>query len=324
MQILITGVAGFIGASLAKKLLSQGHEVVGIDSLNDYYDVNLKLNRLKEIDSLGNDNFVFHKVDIVDRVVMTQLCKSNAFDVVVHLAAQAGVRHSIEHPQEYVDANLVGFANVLDGCREQKVKHFVYASSSSVYAGNDNFPFNEEDKVDTPVSLYAATKKSNELMAHSYSHLYNFKCTGLRFFTVYGPWGRPDMAPFRFAQRMLNNEHIPVYNNGQMLRDFTYIDDVVEGVKRVVESTNGVDKYNVYNIGRGEPIALLDFIQCLGESLGVEPKLNLLPMQAGDVVKTMADTKALKNDFGYQPTVSIEEGTRLFANWYKSYFGFKS
>ena len=324
MQILITGVAGFIGASLAKKLLSQGHEVVGIDSLNDYYDVNLKLNRLKEIDSLGNDNFVFHKVDIVDRVVMTQLFKSNAFDVVVHLAAQAGVRHSIEHPQEYVDANLVGFANVLDGCREQKVKHFVYASSSSVYAGNDNFPFNEEDKVDTPVSLYAATKKSNELMAHSYSHLYNFKCTGLRFFTVYGPWGRPDMAPFRFAQRMLNNEHIPVYNNGQMLRDFTYIDDVVEGVKRVVESTNGVDKYNVYNIGRGEPIALLDFIQCLGESLGVEPKLNLLPMQAGDVVKTMADTNALKKDFSYQPTVSIEEGTRLFANWYKSYFGFTS
>ena len=324
MQILITGVAGFIGASLAKKLLSQGHEVVGIDSLNDYYDVNLKLNRLKEIDSLGNDNFVFHKVDIVDRVVMTQLFKSNAFDVVVHLAAQAGVRHSIEHPQEYVDAHLVGFANVRDGCREQEVTHFVYASSSSVYAGNDNFPFNEEAKVDTPVSLYAATKKSNELMAHSYSHLYNFKCTGLRFFTVYGPWGRPDMAPFRFAQRMLNNEHIPVYNNGQMLRDFTYIDDVVEGVRRVVESTNNVGKYKVYNIGRGEPIALLDFIQCLGESLGVEPKLNLLPMQAGDVVKTMADTKALKNDFGYQPTVSIEEGTRLFANWYKNYFGFKS
>ena len=324
MQILITGVVGFIGASLAKKLLSQGHEVVGIDSLNDYYDVNLKLNRLKEIDSLGNDNFVFHKVDIVDRVVMTQLFKSNAFDVVVHLAAQAGVRHSIEHPQEYVDANLVGFANVLDGCREQEVTHFVYASSSSVYAGNDNFPFHEEDKVDTPVSLYAATKKSNELMAHSYSHLYNFKCTGLRFFTVYGPWGRPDMAPFRFAQRMLNNEHIPVYNNGQMLRDFTYIDDVVEGVKRVVESTNNVGKYKVYNIGRGEPIALLDFIQCLGESLGVEPKLNLLPMQAGDVVKTMADTNALKKDFSYQPTVSIEEGTRLFANWYKSYFGFKS
>ena len=324
MQILITGVVGFIGASLAKKLLSQGHEVVGIDSLNDYYDVNLKLNRLKEIDSLGNDNFVFHKVDIVDRVVMTQLFKSNAFDVVVHLAAQAGVRHSIEHPQEYVDANLVGFANVLDGCREQEVTHFVYASSSSVYAGNDNFPFHEEDKVDTPVSLYAATKKSNELMAHSYSHLYNFKCTGLRFFTVYGPWGRPDMAPFRFAQRMLNNEHIPVYNNGQMLRDFTYIDDVVEGVRRVVESTNNVGKYKVYNIGRGEPIALLDFIQCLGESLGVEPKLNLLPMQAGDVVKTMADTNALKKDFSYQPTVSIEEGTRLFANWYKSYFGFKS
>ena len=324
MQILITGVAGFIGANLARKLLAQGHSVVGIDSLNDYYDVNLKLNRLKEVESKCQQRFLFHKLDIVDRASMVELFKSNAFDVVVHLAAQAGVRHSIDHPQEYVDANLVGFANVLDGCREQKVKHFVYASSSSVYAGNDNFPFNEEDKVDTPVSLYAATKKSNELMAHSYSHLYNFKCTGLRFFTVYGPWGRPDMAPFRFAQRMLNNEHIPVYNNGQMLRDFTYIDDVVEGVKRVVESTNNVGKYKVYNIGRGESVALLDFIQCLGESLGVEPKLNLLPMQAGDVVKTMADTNALKKDFSYQPTVSIEEGTRLFANWYKSYFGFKS
>ncbi len=320
MQILITGVAGFIGANLAKKLLTQGHSVIGIDNLNDYYDVNLKLDRLKQIGVDQAQGFNFIKADIVDRASMRDLFQRYEFDVVVHLAAQAGVRHSIDHPQDYVDANLVGYANVLEACRQQKVSHFIYASSSSVYAGNDNFPFTETDRVDSPVSLYAATKKSNELMAHSYSHLYNLKCTGLRFFTVYGPWGRPDMAPFRFAKRMLNNERIPVYNNGQMLRDFTYIDDVTDGVKRVIESDFNGNEYQIYNIGRGEPVELLEFIQYLGLSLNVEPKLDLLPMQAGDVVRTMADTRTLQETFNYQPNVSIKRGTKLFANWYKSYF----
>ena len=264
--------------------------------------------------------FAFIQGDIVDRQFIADLYKTENFDVVIHLAAQAGVRHSIDHPQDYVDANLVGFANVLEASRQQKVQHFIYASSSSVYAGNDNFPFNENDRVDSPVSLYAATQKANELMAHSYSHLYGLKCTGLRFFTVYGPWGRPDMAPFIFAKKMLGGELIPVYNNGQMLRDFTYIDDVVNGVQRVIEADVVGDLNQIYNIGRGEPVALLDFIQCLGDSLGVEPRLELLPMQAGDVVRTMADTQSLEENYGYQPEVSIEQGTKLFAQWYKRYF----
>ena len=324
MQILITGVAGFIGASLAQKLLSQGHSLTGVDNLNAYYDVDLKLSRLKLIEEASelslDARFTFIQGDIVDRQFISDLYKTENFDVVIHLAAQAGVRHSIDHPQDYVDANLVGFANILEACRQQKVQHFIYASSSSVYAGNDNFPFNEKDRVDSPVSLYAATKKANELMAHSYSHLYGLKCTGLRFFTVYGPWGRPDMAPFIFAKKMLSGELIPVYNNGQMLRDFTYIDDVVGGVQRVVEADVAGDSNQIYNIGRGEPVALLDFIQCLGANLGVEPRLELLPMQAGDVVRTMADIHSLEEDYGYQPEVSIEQGTKLFAQWYKDYF----
>ncbi|MBT8114545.1 MAG: NAD-dependent epimerase/dehydratase family protein, partial [Arenicella sp.] len=241
------------------------------------------------------------------------------FDVVVHLAAQAGVRYSLENPQAYIDSNLVGFGNILEACRQAETGHLVYASSSSVYGANKNFPFRETDRVDNPVSLYAATKKANELMAHSYAHLYGLRCTGLRFFTVYGPWGRPDMAPFRFASRMLKGEAIPVYNHGDMIRDFTYIDDITEGVVRVAES-DGRGEYAIYNIGRGEPVQLMDFINLLGQQLGVAPKLDMLPMQDGDVPRTMADTSALQKEYAYQPTVSIEEGTRRFAEWYKAYY----
>lgn len=321
MQILITGAAGFIGANLTEKLLSRGHTIVGIDDLNDYYDVSLKQARLARIKSHENaSHFTFFDMDITHRDVISDLFQQYSFDVAVNLAAQAGVRYSIDNPQAYIDTNLLGFGNILEGCRNTNVAHLVYASSSSVYAGNDNFPFSENDRVDTPVSLYAATKKANELMAHSYSDLYGLRCTGLRFFTVYGPWGRPDMAPFRFAERMLKGESIPVYNEGKMVRDFTYIDDIGDGVSRVVEKTNAEKAYQIYNVGRGEPVELFDFITLLSKHLGVEAKLNLLPMQKGDVVATMADTSALQRDFAYKPVVSVDEGVKRFAQWYKEYY----
>lgn len=321
MQILITGAAGFIGANLTEKLLSRGHTIVGIDDLNDYYDVSLKQARLARIKSHENaSHFTFFDMDITHRDVISGFFQQYSFDVAVNLAAQAGVRYSIDNPQAYIDTNLLGFGNILEGCRNTKVAHLVYASSSSVYAGNDNFPFSENDRVDTPVSLYAATKKANELMAHSYSDLYGLRCTGLRFFTVYGPWGRPDMAPFRFAERMLKGESIPVYNEGKMVRDFTYIDDIGDGVSRVVEKTNAEKPYQIYNVGRGEPVELFDFITLLSKHLGVEAKLNLLPMQKGDVVATMADTSALQRDFAYKPVVSVDEGVKRFAQWYKEYY----
>ncbi len=321
MQILITGAAGFIGADLSQKLLSQGHSVVGVDNINDYYDVSLKHARLANIQAHAKaSNFQLHKANIEDRAAMAALFEGNKFDVVVNLAAQAGVRYSIENPQSYIDSNLVGFANVLEGCRHNKVGHLVYASSSSVYGANKNFPFSEKDRVDNPVSLYAATKKANELMAHSYAHLYDMRCTGLRFFTVYGPWGRPDMAPFRFASRMLKGEAIPVYNNGNMIRDFTYIDDITEGVVRVAESETALERYKTYNIGRGEQVQLMDFVDALSRHLGVEAKIDMLPMQDGDVPRTMANTEQLQSDFDYQPSVSVDEGVRRFAEWYKNYF----
>jgi len=321
MQILITGAAGFIGANLVEKILSLGHSVVGIDNLNDYYDVDLKRARLNRIAQHKNaQDFDFRILDIVQRDDMVELFDQGQFDVVIHLAAQAGVRHSIDHPQSYIDSNLVGFANVLEGCRQTQVRHLVYASSSSVYAGNKNFPFNENDRVDTPVSLYAATKKANELMAHSYHQLYGFRCTGLRFFTVYGPWGRPDMAPFIFAQRMLEGQAISVFNDGEMLRDFTFIDDVCNGVVRVALSEHQQASNQIYNIGRGEPVELMSFIEKLSAALGVKPKLDFLPMQAGDVVRTMADTQALEKEFDYHPSISIDEGVQRFADWYKPYF----
>ena len=321
MKILVTGAAGFIGADLSQKLLSQGYHVVGVDNFNDYYDVLLKKARIEQIFKNDNDRqFVNHELDICDRSAVVDLFDNNDFNVVIHLAAQAGVRYSLENPATYIDTNLVGFANILEGCRQNKVDHFVYASSSSVYGANKNFPFSEQDRVDNPVSLYAATKKANELMAHSYSHLYDLRCTGLRFFTVYGPWGRPDMAPFRFASRMLNGEAIPVYNNGEMVRDFTFIDDINEGVIRVALSEQSKSNYQLYNIGRGEPVKLLDFITIMADHLGVDAKLDMLPMQDGDVPRTLADTTSLQSDFGYRPSVSIEEGLRQFTGWFADYY----
>ena len=322
MKILVTGAAGFIGADLIQKLLSKGNSLVGIDNFNDYYDVSLKRARIEQVQSHAHSKkFELHEIDICERSAIADLFNENKFDVVIHLAAQAGVRYSLENPASYIDSNLVGFGNMLEGCRQQKVPHLVYASSSSVYGANKNFPFREQDRVDNPVSLYAATKKANELMAHSYAHLYGLRCSGLRFFTVYGPWGRPDMAPFRFASRMLNGEAIPVYNNGNMIRDFTYIDDINEGVMRVALSeapTN--DNYAVYNIGRGQPVKLLDFIEHLASYLGVEAKLDMLPMQDGDVPRTLADTTELENNFGYKPVISIKQGVEKFARWYKDYY----
>lgn len=321
MHILVTGAAGFIGADLSQKLLSLGHSIVGVDNFNDYYDVSLKRARHAQIKTHRNsDNFVMREIDIVDRAEMAALFAAIQFDVVVNLAAQAGVRYSIENPQSYIDSNLVGFGNILEGCRQANVPHLVYASSSSVYGANDNFPFKESDRVDNPVSLYAATKKANELMAHSYVDLYGFRCTGLRFFTVYGPWGRPDMAPFRFASRMLKGDSIPVYNNGNMIRDFTYIDDITEGVVHVIQSQQADALYKIYNIGRGEPVQLMEFIELMAKHLGVEAKLDMLAMQDGDVPRTMADTSSLQADFAYQPKVSIDAGVKLFADWYKHYF----
>ena len=321
MQILVSGVAGFIGANLSQRLLDLGHQVVGIDNLNDYYDVSLKRERLARLNSTAHaENFTFMELDICDRPAIESVFNKEPFDAVVHLAAQAGVRYSLENPQSYIDSNLVGFGNVLEACRHAKVAHLVYASSSSVYGANTNFPFRETDRVDNPVSLYAATKKANELMAHSYSHLYEMRCTGLRFFTVYGPWGRPDMAPFRFASRMLCGEPIPVYNNGNMIRDFTYIDDITQGLVHITESDVKDEIYNIYNIGRGEPVQLMDFIRALEKHLEVSAIIDMQPMQDGDVPRTMADTTALQNDFDYKPLVSMDEGVKIFANWYKEYY----
>ncbi|MEM7359267.1 MAG: NAD-dependent epimerase/dehydratase family protein [Pseudomonadota bacterium] len=320
MQILVTGAAGFIGADLTQKLLAAGHHVVGVDNMNDYYEVSLKQARLAEISrSENHGNFNFLHQDICERESCAQLFHDFAFDAVVNLAAQAGVRYSLENPQSYIDSNLVGFGNILEGCRHANVQHLIYASSSSVYGANRNFPFSEADRVDNPVSMYAATKKANELMAHSYAHLYGMRCTGLRFFTVYGPWGRPDMAPVRFASRMLKGEPIPVYNEGNMIRDFTYIDDISDGMMKVIAAKQG-ENYRVYNIGRGEPVQLLDFIKSLETHLGVTAVLNMLPMQDGDVPRTMADTARLESDFGYRPTVSMDDGVKRFADWYRSYY----
>ena len=320
MKILITGAAGFIGSNLCERLLANGHSVVGVDNFNDYYDVTLKRDRIKQIQQHQQvENFSLQELSLEDRPVIAELFENNNFDVVINLAAQAGVRYSLENPASYIDSNLVAFGNILEGCRHSKVAHLVYASSSSVYGANDNFPFKESDRVDAPISLYAATKKANELMAHSYSHLYDMRCTGLRFFTVYGPWGRPDMAPFRFASRMLKGEAIPVYNQGNMIRDFTFIDDINEGVVRIAESQTGAQN-KVYNIGRGEPVQLMDYIEQLSHHLGVEVKIDMLPMQDGDVPRTLADTTELQKDYDYKPSISSDEGNRRFAQWYKSYY----
>lgn len=313
MKVLVTGAAGFIGFSLTRRLLERGDSVVGIDNMNDYYPVELKKARLREIE---HPSFRFIQMDIADRQALPALFASEKFDCVVNLAAQAGVRYSIENPWAYVDSNLVGFANVLECCRHYPVQHLVYASSSSVYGGNEKTPFSEEDKVDSPVSLYAATKKANELMASCYGRLYGIKSTGLRFFTVYGPWGRPDMSPMLFAGAIYAGKPIKVFNNGDMMRDFTYIDDIVEGVLRVMDKAP--EQPEVYNIGCSNPVRLMDFINEIELATGREAQKIMLPMQPGDVYQTYADTSKLERDFGYRPGVSLHEGIGKFIDWYNS------
>lgn len=329
MKILVTGAAGFIGFYLSKALIERGVEVVGIDNLNNYYDVNLKKERLEILAKHEKFKmFSFFRMSLEDKKEIEDLFKKFEFDVVVNLAAQAGVRYSIDNPHAYIDSNLVGFLNVLEGCRNSKIKHLVYASSSSVYGMNIKQPFSTDDHVDYPISLYAATKKSNELMAHTYSHLYGIPTTGLRFFTVYGPMGRPDMAYFKFTKAILNNEPIDVYNSGKMKRDFTYIDDIVEGVVRVIDKvphkknsivTKASAPYQIYNIGNNQPVTLGRFINAIEDACGKKAKQNLLPMQPGDVPVTYANVDDLVNDIGFQPKTTIEDGINNFVKWYKNY-----
>jgi UDP-glucuronate 4-epimerase len=333
MKVMITGVAGFIGSTLALRLLARGDSVYGVDNMNDYYDVTLKEARLKRF--TDNKNFTFEKLDIADRSGMEKMFKREKFDAVMNLAAQAGVRYSIENPYAYIDANVVGFGNVLEGCRHSGVKHLVFASSSSVYGANTNMPFSEHNNVDHPVSLYAATKKANELMAHSYAHLYKLPCTGLRFFTVYGPWGRPDMALFKFTRGILEGTPIPVFNEGKMVRDFTYIDDVVEGVVRVIDNTAAPNPswsgdepdpatsyapFKIYNIGNNNPVQLMRYIEVLEQCIGKKAKLNLLPMQDGDVPATSANTESLEQAVGFRPDTTVETGIARFVEWYRQYY----
>jgi len=333
MKVLVTGAAGFIGSALAHRLLDRGDEVVGIDNLNPYYDVRLKHARLDRLQP--RSGFVFEKIDIVEREPMVELFARSRFDVVLHLAAQAGVRYSIENPAAYIDANLVGFLHVLEGCRHTRVAHLVFASSSSVYGANTRLPFSEHDNVDHPVSLYAATKKANELMAHSYASLYGMPCTGLRFFTVYGPWGRPDMALFKFTDGILAGRPIPVFNRGDMVRDFTYVDDIVEGVVRVMgapaaataawsgerpDPATSYAPWRIFNIGNNQPVKLMRYIEVLEQCLGKKAQLELLPMQPGDVPATFADVGELQRAVGYKPQTPIEVGVRRFAEWYQAYY----
>ncbi|NQW92902.1 MAG: NAD-dependent epimerase [Polaromonas sp.] len=324
MKVLVTGCAGFIGMHVAQRLLARGDEVVGVDNLNDYYSPLLKQARLAQL--TPQSNFRFQWLDIADRNSTAAFFKGKSFDRVVHLAAQAGVRHSLHNPQAYVDSNLVGFANVLEGCRQQAVAHLVYASSSSVYGGNTKMPFAETDPVDQPVSLYAATKKANELMAHSYSHLYALPATGLRFFTVYGPWGRPDMAYFLFTKAILAGTPIDVFNHGNMQRDFTYIDDIVEGVVRVLDrcamgAAESAAPHRIFNIGNHQPVPLLAFIESLEKNLEKTVEKRLLPMQDGDVPATYADVSALKAWVGFSPDTPLAEGLAKFVAWYRTFYG---
>lgn len=332
MKYLVTGAAGFIGSAVIEKLTKKGHQVVGVDNLNDYYDIALKEARLARIQ---HDNFTLIKLDIANRDGVAHLFEAEQFDNVIHLAAQAGVRYSIENPHAYADSNLVGHLNILEGCRHHKVKHLVYASSSSVYGLNAKTPFATSDSVDHPVSLYAATKKSNELMAHSYSHLYDIPTTGLRFFTVYGSWGRPDMAPFIFTKKILDGDTIDINNNGDMWRDFTHVNDIVEGVVRIADVVPTRDNdwtveagspatssapYAVYNIGHGSPINLMEFVKAIEDELGIEAKKNFREMQPGDVYQTYADTQDLFEATDYKPKVSVKEGVAEFVQWYREFY----
>ncbi len=332
MKILVTGAAGFIGYHTSQAFLTRGDEVVGIDNMNDYYDVSLKEDRLAELSP--HARFTFLHLDVANREGMAELFKTHQFDRVIHLAAQAGVRYSIENPMAYIDANLVGFGNILEGCRHSQVPHLVYASSSSVYGKNREHPFSEAHNVDHPVSLYAATKKANELMAHTYANLYQLPTTGLRFFTVYGPWGRPDMAPFKFTKGISEGSTIDLYNHGDMVRDFTYIDDIVEGVVRVSDHLPTADDqwfdhpspadsyapYRIFNIGNNAPVQLMDFIAAIERSVGKPANKNPMPMQHGDVPITCANVSALEKAVGFKPKTSIEDGVQRFVDWYKGYY----
>ena len=344
MRILVTGCAGFIGYHLTKKLLETGNEVIGLDSLNEYYDVNLKLGRLKNLGIVDVDNekssifenFKFHLVNIHNKEQLNFIFNEYSFDAVCNLAAQAGVRYSLTNPYSYLESNIDGFLNILECCRSSDVTNLSYASSSSVYGLNENYPFSVKDNVDHPISLYAATKKSNELMAHTYSHLFNIRTTGLRFFTVYGPWGRPDMALFKFTRAALEGKEIEVFNNGEMERDFTYIDDIVAGVVEVIKNPAKTDNsweannpnpetssapYRVYNIGNNNPVQLMEFISTLEDELKLTIKKKFLPIQQGDVKKTYANIDSLEEEFGYRPQTSIREGVSQFVSWYRSFYG---
>ncbi|QBA63899.1 NAD-dependent epimerase/dehydratase family protein [Muriicola soli] len=340
MKILVTGAAGFIGFHLCKVLLEKGHDVVGLDNINDYYDVELKHARLSQLgidkkksthfnnpvnSERYKDKFLFLRMHLEDRTALPQLFQKEKFEIVCNMAAQAGVRYSLENPDTYVDSNVVGFLNVLECCRHEGIKNLIYASSSSVYGDSSKVPFTENEQVDKPISLYAATKKSNELMAHTYSHLYGIMTTGLRFFTVYGPWGRPDMALFLFTEAILKGKSIEVFNNGLLERDFTYIDDIVGGVMKVIESdlnsdSKGDSLYKVYNIGNGQPVKLTDFIEVIEKILDKKAIKNMMPMQPGDVTTTWADLGNLKQDFDYSPNTGISVGVRAFIEWYRNYY----
>lgn len=349
MKVLVTGTAGFIGYHLARKLLNRGDEVVGLDNINDYYDVNLKYARLNELGILKEEiienelissktypKHKFVKMDLSDTENIYKLFETEKFDTVCNLAAQAGVRYSIENPHAYIDSNIKGFMNILEACRHNDVKNLCYASSSSVYGLNKSQPFKTTDKTDTPISLYAATKKSNELMAHTYSHLFGISTTGLRFFTVYGPWGRPDMAPMLFTNAILNDRAIKVFNHGNMSRDFTYVTDIVDGIIKVIDNPAKISDnfnpnnpspdissapYRIYNIGNNSPVQLLDFIETLEETIGIKAKKDFLPMQDGDVVSTYADVNDLMDDFGYKPETNLKEGIKHFVHWFNLFYG---
>ena len=333
MKYLVTGAAGFIGSHVSQRLLARGDSVVGLDNLNDYYEVSLKEARLARLQ--GQPGFRFVKLDVADREALARLFAEEKFDKVIHLAAQAGVRYSLVNPQAYIDANLVGFTNILEGCRHNQVQHLVYASSSSVYGSNVVQPFSEHHSVDHPVSLYAATKKANELMAHTYSHLFNLPTTGLRFFTVYGPWGRPDMALFLFTKAILEDRPIDIYNHGNMIRDFTYVDDIVEGVLRVADATPAANPdydrvaadpaasyapYRVFNIGNNNPVKLMEFVEAIEAAVGKTAKKNLMDIQPGDVPSTYADVSALESAVGFKPKTPVTEGIRRFVAWYRDYY----
>tara|TARA_B100000212_G_scaffold186988_1_gene141038 strand:+ start:3058 stop:4059 length:1002 start_codon:yes stop_codon:yes gene_type:complete len=333
MKILVTGSAGFIGYHLTQFLLKKNYTVVGLDNINSYYDANLKKSRLSNI---KNKNFIFNKIDLQDKQSIEDLFKKNKFDVVINLAAQAGVRYSISHPEKYIESNVTGFINLLEACRTYSIENFIYASSSSVYGMNSVIPFSEDDEVNHPISLYAATKKSNELMAHTYSHLFNIPSTGLRFFTVYGPWGRPDMAYFSFTKAILENKPIKVFNNGNMMRDFTYIDDIIEGISRVIEDPSLPNKawnrespmastssapYRILNLGNSKPIYLSRFIESIEKATNKKAIIEYLPMQPGDVEKTYANMEKMENQYKFKPKTQIEDGIREFVDWYINYYG---